>query len=98
VGGADAEVVHAAGAAEAGLAEAVEVVVTDLIVRIAALSGWGGFDGGEMGVGWGGASGAQDVAGGDHTLAGDAAVGAAGEQVAGVVIKPVDDLHTGAVG
>jgi hypothetical protein len=55
VGGADAEVVHAAGAAEAGLAEAVEVVVKDLIVRIAALSGWGGFDGGEMGVGWGGA-------------------------------------------
>jgi hypothetical protein len=37
VGGADAEVVHAAGAAEAGLAEAVDVIVTDPIVRIAAL-------------------------------------------------------------
>jgi hypothetical protein len=42
VGGADAEVVHAAAAAEADLAEAVDVVVTDAIVRIAALSRWGG--------------------------------------------------------
>ena len=36
--------------------------------------------------------------GADHGLAGDAWVGAAGEKVAGVVIEPVDDLHTGAVG
>jgi hypothetical protein len=36
--------------------------------------------------------------GGDHDLAADTAVGAAGEQVAGVVIKPVDDLHAGTVG
>jgi hypothetical protein len=36
--------------------------------------------------------------GADHGLAGDASVGAAGEQVAGVVIEPVDDLHAGAVG
>jgi hypothetical protein len=55
VGCADAEVVHAAGAAEADLAEAVDVVVADPIVRIAALSGWGGFDGGAIGLGWGGA-------------------------------------------
>ena len=32
--------------------------------------------------------------GADHGLAGDAWVGAAGEKVAGVVIEPVDDLHT----
>ena len=55
VGGADAEVVHPAGAAEADLAEAVDVVVADPVVRIAALSGWGGFDGGGVGLGWGGA-------------------------------------------
>jgi hypothetical protein len=55
VGGADAEMVHAAGAAETDLAEAVDVVVADPVVRIAGLSSWGGFDGGGMGVGWGGA-------------------------------------------
>ena len=55
VGGADAEVVHPAGAAEADLAEAVDVVGADPVVRIAALSGWGGFDGGGIGLGWGGA-------------------------------------------
>ena len=36
--------------------------------------------------------------GADHGLAGDPAVGAGGEQIAGVVIQPVDDLHTGAIG
>jgi hypothetical protein len=35
--------------------------------------------------------------GGDHGLAGDPSIGAAGEQVTGMVIKPVDDLHAGAV-
>jgi len=55
VGGADAEVVHAAGAAEADLAEAVGVVVADPVVRLGASVGWGGFDGGAIGVGWGGA-------------------------------------------
>jgi hypothetical protein len=55
VGGADAEVVHAAGAAEADLAEAVEVVVVDAVVRPAVLSGWGGLDGGGIGLGRGGA-------------------------------------------
>ena len=53
MGGADAEVVRAAGAAEADLAEAVDVVVTDSIVRIAALSRWSGLDGGGIGVGRG---------------------------------------------
>ena len=37
VGGADAEVMHAAGAAEADLAEAVDVVVADAVVRRGAL-------------------------------------------------------------
>ena len=55
MGGADAEVVHLAGAAEADLAEAVDVVVADPVVRIAALSGWGGFDAGGVGLCWGGA-------------------------------------------
>ena len=55
VAGADAEVVHAAGAAEADLAEAVDVVVTDPVVPPAVLSGWGGLDGGGIGLGRGGA-------------------------------------------
>jgi hypothetical protein len=42
VGGANAEVVHPAGAADADLAEAVNVVVTDPVVRPAVLSRWGG--------------------------------------------------------
>jgi hypothetical protein len=54
VGGADAEVVDAAGAAEADLSEAVDVVVTDPVVRPAVLSSWGGFDGGGIGLGRGG--------------------------------------------
>jgi hypothetical protein len=36
--------------------------------------------------------------GSDHGLAGDPSVGQGGEQVAGVVIQPVDDLHASAVG
>jgi hypothetical protein len=55
VGCADAEVVHAAGAAEADLAEAVDVVGADPVVRLAALVGRGGFDGGGIGLGRGGA-------------------------------------------
>jgi hypothetical protein len=55
VGGADAEVVHAAGAAEADLAEAVDVVVADSVVRIVCVAGWGGLDGGGVGLRWGGA-------------------------------------------
>jgi hypothetical protein len=55
VGCADAEVVHAAGAAEADLAETVDVVVADPVVRLAGLSGWRGFDGGTVGVGRSGA-------------------------------------------
>jgi hypothetical protein len=47
--------VHAAGAAEADLAEPVDVILADPVVRIAALSGWGGLDGGDIGLGWGGA-------------------------------------------
>ena len=47
--------VHAAGSAEADLAEAVDVVVADSVVRIAAVCGWNGLDGGGVGVGWGGA-------------------------------------------
>ena len=191
--GADAEVVHAAGAAEADLAEAVDVVVADAVVRIVALSSWGGLDGGGIGLGWGGAmertmrpdlvvdageavqlglqfgdrwrrlverrasasglvealdlalglgmvgmavllcdaevgeqvfeavaaageAGSVDRAivsecglrqaidagsgqeGSDHGLASDASTREAGEQVAGVVVEPVDDLHAGAVG
>jgi hypothetical protein len=42
VDGANAEVMHAAGAAETDLAEAVDVVLTDAVVRIVALSRWGG--------------------------------------------------------
>jgi hypothetical protein len=53
---ANAEVVHAAGAAKADLAEAVDVVIADAVVRIAALSTWAGFDGGGIGVGGGGAT------------------------------------------
>ena len=55
VGGADAEVVHAASAAEADLAEAVDVVVANPVVRMGALSRWAGLDGGGIGLGWGGA-------------------------------------------
>jgi hypothetical protein len=55
VGGADAEVVHAAGSAEADFAEAVDVAGADPVVRLGASVGWGGFDGGVIGVGWGGA-------------------------------------------
>jgi hypothetical protein len=53
VGGADAEVVHAAGATEADLAEAVDVVVADPVVRPGVLVEWGGFDGGGIGLGRG---------------------------------------------
>lgn len=53
VGCADAEVVHAAGAAEADLAEAVDVIGADPVVRIIGSVGWSGFDGGGVGVGWG---------------------------------------------
>jgi hypothetical protein len=55
VAGADAEVVHAAGAAQADLAEAVDMVGADPVVRLAALAGRGGFDGGDIGLGRGGA-------------------------------------------
>jgi hypothetical protein len=55
VGGADAEVVHAAGAPEADLAEVVDVVIADAVVRSVVLGRWGGLDGGGIGVGWGGA-------------------------------------------
>ena len=34
----------------------------------------------------------------DHDLASDAGVGVQGEQVSGVVIKPVDDFNIGSVG
>ena len=34
----------------------------------------------------------------DHDLAGDAPVGVQGEQISGVVIKPVDDLNITAIG
>ena len=53
--GADAEVVHAAGAAEADLAEAVDVAIADAVVGIVALSSWGGLDGGGLSLGRGGA-------------------------------------------
>ena len=56
VGGADAEVVHAAGPAETDLAEPVDVVIADPVVRIAALSRWRGLDGSGVGLGWGGAA------------------------------------------
>ena len=46
VGGADAEMVHAASAAQADLAEGINVVVADTVVRLAGLTGWRGFDGG----------------------------------------------------
>lgn len=36
--------------------------------------------------------------GGDHDVAGHGGVGAAGKEVAGVVIEPVEDLDVGAVG
>jgi hypothetical protein len=36
--------------------------------------------------------------GADHALTGDAAVGVAGEQAKGAVIKPVEDLHIAAIG
>jgi hypothetical protein len=54
VGGADAEMMHAAGAAKADLAEAVDVIA-DPVVRIVGLNGWSGVDGGDIGLGWGGA-------------------------------------------
>jgi hypothetical protein len=41
VGGADAEVMHAAGAAEADLAEVVDVIVADPIVRLCGEVEWG---------------------------------------------------------
>jgi hypothetical protein len=53
--GADAEVVHAAGAAEADFAEAVDVIITDAVVGIVAMSRWGGLDGGGISMGRGGA-------------------------------------------
>ena len=52
-GCADAEVVHGAGAAEADLAEAVDVIGADPVVRIIGSIGWSGFGGGGVGVGWG---------------------------------------------
>jgi hypothetical protein len=36
--------------------------------------------------------------GADHALTGDAAVGVAGEQAKGAVMKPVEDLHIAAIG
>jgi hypothetical protein len=53
--GADAEVVHAAGAAEADFAAAVGVMIADAVVGIVALSRWGGLDGGGISMGPGGA-------------------------------------------
>ena len=54
VGGADAEVVHPAGAAEADFAVAVDVVGADPVVRpVGVVVGWGGFRGGGVGVGGG---------------------------------------------
>ena len=51
VGGADAEVVHAAGAAEAHLAVGVEPVVAQAVVAWGVpVGGWGGFGGGAVGV------------------------------------------------
>ena len=50
VGGADAEVVHAAGAAEADLAEAVDVVIADAVVRVGVVLGWDSLDGGGVGL------------------------------------------------
>ena len=41
--------------AQADLAEAVDMVGADPVVRIAALAGRGGFDSGDIGLGWGGA-------------------------------------------
>ena len=40
VGGVDAEMMHAAGAAQADLVQAVDVVVADTVVRLAGLAGW----------------------------------------------------------
>jgi hypothetical protein len=51
VGGADAEVVHPAGAAEADFAVAVDVVGADPVVRAVGVVGWGGFGGCGVGVG-----------------------------------------------
>jgi hypothetical protein len=49
------EVVHAAGSAEADLAEAVDVVVAGPGRRLAGSAGWRGFDGGAIGLRRGGA-------------------------------------------
>ena len=53
VGGADAEVVHASGAAEAHFSEWVEVVVAEPVVLRAAVSGRGCFGERGVGGGWG---------------------------------------------
>jgi hypothetical protein len=54
VGGADSEVVHPAGAAEARLAFGVEPVVAQPVVPLGVAVGrWGGFGGGSVGVAWG---------------------------------------------
>ena len=55
VGGADAEVVHPTGAAQAHLAEGVEPVVADAVVAGGVGSGWCGFGQGAVGVAGGGA-------------------------------------------
>src|SRR2546421_11105446 len=54
VGGADAEVVHPSGAAEAHLAFGVEPVVAQAVVPLGVAVGrGGGFGGGAVGVAWG---------------------------------------------
>jgi hypothetical protein len=47
--------VHVAGTAKADLAEAVDVAGADPVVRVAVLGGWGSLDGGDIGLGGGGA-------------------------------------------
>ena len=80
VGGADAEVVHAAGAAEAHLAFGVEPVVAQAVVAWAVpVAGWGGFGGGAVGVAWG--------VGGQARGAGAARCSARGTRRAGVAAR-----------
>lgn len=61
--GADTEVVHAAGAAQADFSVAVDGVDADPVVGPVAGCGlwWGRFDGGGVGVGWGAVVGAVDA-------------------------------------
>lgn len=60
---ADAEVVHAAGAAEADLAVGADVVVTNPVVRVVAVPGGSGFRSCGVGRGGGGAAGAMGAGG-----------------------------------